>query len=116
MMTEAGLSPVESYLVELMRDRQGEFASGVVSAPWQELCGRLSAMAPQGARVPVQALFHAFAEAGWLDCGLCHSREYATKRHLYCAPELAELGKAELRRMSEAGRTGAGVGVLRAVK
>lgn len=115
MMTEAGLSPVESYLVELIRGRQGEFASGVVSAPWQELCGRLSALAPQGARVPVQALFHAFAEAGWLDCGLCHSREYPTKRHLYCAPEHAELGKAELRRMSET-RGGGGPGGLRAVK
>ena len=116
MLTEAGLSPVESYLVELMRGRQGEFSLGVVSAPWQELCGRLSAMAPNGARVAVPTLLHAFSEAGWLDCGLCHSREHVTKRHLYCAPELAELGKAELRRMSEAGRAGAGVGVLRAVK
>lgn len=116
MLTEAGMSPVESYLVELIRGRQGEFASGVVSAPWQELCGRLSAMAPLGSRVVVPALLHALAEAGWLDCGLCHSREFLTKRHLYCAPELAELGKAELRRLSEAGRTNAGVGVLRAVK
>jgi hypothetical protein len=57
------------------------------------------------------------AEAGWLDCGMCHSREHPTKRHLYCAPELAELGKAELRRMAEAARSsGAGLGVLRAVK
>jgi hypothetical protein len=113
MMTEAGLSPVESYLVELIRGRQGEFASGVVTAPWQELCGRLSALAPLGTRVSVPALFHAFAEAGWLDCGLCHSREHPTKRHLYCAPELAELGKAELRRMTEIKPP---TGALRAVK
>lgn len=113
MMTEAGMSPVESYLLELIRGRIGEFSSGVVSAPWQELCGRLSALAPSGARVPVSALFHALAEAGWLDCGMCHSREHPTKRHLYCAPDLAELGKAELRRLSE--RLPGG-GALRAVK
>jgi len=116
MLTEAGLSPVESYLVELIRGRQGEFSAGVVSAPWQELAGRLSAMAPAGARVAAPVLLHALAEAGWLDCGLCHAREYPTKRHLYCAPEFAEVGKAELRRMSEAGRAGGGGGVLRAVK
>lgn len=116
MLTEAGLSPVESYLVELMRGRQGEFSAGVVSAPWQELAGRLSAMAPAGARIAVPVLLHALAEAGWLDCGLCHAREFATKRHLYCAPEFAEVGKAELRRMSEASRAGGGGGVLRAVK
>jgi hypothetical protein len=113
MMTEAGLSPVESYLVELIRGRVGEFASGVVSAPWQELCGRLSALAPIGTRVSVPALFHAFAEGGWLDCGMCHSREHPTKRHLYCAPDLAELGKAELRRLSERPPGG---GALRAIK
>ena len=73
-------------------------------------------MAPLGARVVVPALLHALSEAGWLDCGLCHSREHLTKRHLYCAPEFAELGKADLRRMSEAGRASAGIGVLRAVK
>jgi hypothetical protein len=93
----------------------GEFASGVVTAPWQELCGRLSALAPIGTRVSVPALFHAFVESGWLDCGLCHSREHPTKRHLYCAPELAELGKAELRRLSET-RAGGGGGALRAIK
>jgi hypothetical protein len=101
--------------VELIRGRTGEFSAGVVSAPWQELCGRLSALAPAGARVPVPVLFHALAEAGWIDCGLCHSREHATKRHVYCAPEMAEKGKAELRRLAETRPASAGVG-LRAVK
>jgi hypothetical protein len=44
---------------------------------------------------------HALKEAGWLDCGRLASREHGTKKHIFCAPELAGLTKSELRRMGE---------------
>jgi hypothetical protein len=40
-------------------------------------------------------------EAGWVDIGRVATRELTTKKQLYCAPELATLSKAELRRLAE---------------
>jgi hypothetical protein len=44
---------------------------------------------------------HALKEAGWLDCGRLHSREYGAKKHVFCAPELAGTSKSDLRKMAE---------------
>jgi hypothetical protein len=98
-MIEQGMSSAESFLYEQLLERKGEFARGVVAAPFQALCGRLS---NQGVRIPPPALVHALAEAKWVDCGRVMTREYTTKKQIYAAPEMAKkYNKAELRRLVE---------------
>ena len=97
-LIEHGMSMAESYLVEMMRKRQGEFAKGVIGSPFHAICDRLAGTAPSGVKVPQAALLHALKEAGWVDCGRLKSREHDTKKHIFAAPELAEtLSKSELR-------------------
>jgi len=103
IMVEQGRSVAESYLVELMQRRLGEFSAGVVASPFYSLCDRLSGGAPTGVKVPQAALLHALREAGWIDCGRVGTREYQTKKHIFCAPEMISIGRAELRRMVEDG-------------
>jgi hypothetical protein len=100
-MVEHGMSTAESYLVELLRERRGEFAKGVVGSPFHALCDRLQGAAPSGVRVPQAALLHAFNEAGWVDCGRLKARGYDTKKHVYCAPDMVNTPKSDLRRMVE---------------
>jgi len=97
IMVESGMSGAESFLVELLRARVGEFASGVMGGPWQGVCDRLGGMAPPGMRVPVAALLHAFREAGWVDMGLLKSRANPTKKHVFAAPDMASKTKSDLR-------------------
>lgn len=97
IMIESGMSGAESFLAELMRARMGEFGVGVVGAPWQALCDRLTGQAPPGMKLPVAALMHAFREAGWSDMGLIKSREHGTKKHLFAAPDMINRPKSELR-------------------
>jgi hypothetical protein len=99
IMVEQGRSTAESYLVEMMQARLGEFSAGVVASPFYALCDRLAGLA--GNKIPQAALLHALKEAGWLDMGRIGTREYQTKKHLFCAPDMVELGKAELRRLAE---------------
>lgn len=99
IMIESGMSGAESFLTELMRARMGEFACGAVGGPWQSLCDRLTGLAPPGMKLPVAALMHAFREAGWQDMGLIKSREHATKKHIFAAPEMVNKPKSELRDM-----------------
>jgi hypothetical protein len=97
IMVESGMSGAESFLVEMMRARVGEFATGVLGGPWQGVCDRLGGMAPPGMRVPVAALLHAFREAGWADMGLLKSRVNPTKKHVFAAPDMANKSKSDLR-------------------
>jgi hypothetical protein len=46
---------------------------------------------------------HALREAGWVDCGQLHSKEFKTKKHVFCHPQFSNLTKSDLRRMVEAG-------------
>ena len=102
-LVEHGMSMAESYLVEMMRHRTGEFAKGVIGSPLHALCDRLAGAAPSGVKVPQAALLHALKEAGWIDCGRLKSRDYDNKKHVFAAPELAEtLSKSELRAAVEA--------------
>ncbi len=101
IMVEQGRSTAESYLVEMMQRRLGEFAAGVIASPFYSLCDRLSGSAPAGVKIPQAALLHALREAGWVDCGRVGTREFQTKKHLFCAPDMAGVPKAELRRMVE---------------
>ena len=89
----------ESYLVDLISNRLGEFASGVIASPFFPLCDRLAGGAPSGVRIPPAALLHALREAGWIDCGRINTRELTTKRQIYAAPDMAGKPKAELRRL-----------------
>jgi hypothetical protein len=99
IMVEQGRSGAESFLVDQLENRLGEFSKGVVASPFYALCDRLAGLA--GNKIPQAALLHALKEAGWLDMGRIGTREYQTKKHLFCAPDMVELGKAELRRLAE---------------
>jgi hypothetical protein len=44
---------------------------------------------------------HALKEAGWVDCGRMASRDFVTRKHIFCAPEMVDLSKSELRRLVE---------------
>jgi hypothetical protein len=100
-LVEHGMSMAESYLVEMLRNRVGDFSRGVIGSPFHALCDRLAGAAPSGVKVPQAALLHALKEAGWVDRGRLKSREFDTKKHIFCAPELAEYAKSDLRRMVE---------------
>ena len=101
-LVEHGMSMAESYLVDMMRERKGEFAKGVVGSPFHALCDRLSGNAPSGVKIPQAALLHALKESGWLDLGRVSSGDLPSKKHLFAAPEMAtQHSKSELRRMVE---------------
>ena len=101
-LVEHGMSMAESYLVEMMRNRTGEFQRGVIGSPFHSLCDRLAGSAPAGVKIPQAALLHALKEAGWVDCGRLMSRDYPGKKHIFAAPDLAPvLSKSELRRAVE---------------
>ena len=100
-LVEHGMSSAESFLVEMMRNRMGEFSKGVVASPFHALCDRVAGAAPAGVKVPQVALLHALKEAGWVDCGRLKSREHDSKKHIFCAPDMANKPKSELRRMAE---------------
>jgi hypothetical protein len=100
-LVEHGMSMAESYLVDMMRRKSGEFSRGVVGSPFHALCDRVAASAPAGVKVPQAALLHALKEAGWVDCGRLKSRAHDTRKHVFCAPDMASLSKSELRDMVE---------------
>jgi hypothetical protein len=101
-LIEHGMSIAESFIVDMVRQRQGEFARGVLGSPFHVVCERLAAVAPAGVKVPQSALLHALKEGGWVDVGRVASAEYATKKHIIAAPEIASrYSKSDLRRMIE---------------
>jgi hypothetical protein len=100
-LVEHGMSMAESYLVDMLRERKGDFTKGVIGSPFHSLCDRLAGQAPAGVKVPQAALLHALKEAGWIDRGRIKSREFDTKKHVFCAPDLEDVSKSDLRRMVE---------------
>ena len=99
IMVEHGMSTAESMLVDMMQRRVGDFAAGVIGAPFHPLCDRLQAHMPAGVKVPQAALFHALKEAGWIDRGRIKSREHMNKKQVFCAAELSEKSDSDLRRI-----------------
>lgn len=91
-------------ILEMVKDRRGVFSVGVVGAPFEKICKNLSL----GREFPVEtnALFGVLRACGWIDMGRIHSREYDSKRHIFCAPELASLSKSEIRRLLERSEIG----------
>jgi hypothetical protein len=100
-LIEQGMSPNESYLVDLIRGREGVFARGVIASPFHTVCDTLSLKAPGTFKVSQGALLHALLECNWIDCGRVSSREHATKKQVYCAPDMIGHKKSELRAMAE---------------
>ena len=97
-LCEHSMSAGESYLVEELRARRGEFARGAIGSPFHALCDRLSG--PAGKQIYQTQLLHALREAGWIDRGRVAARNMSVK-HVFCAPELATESKSELRRLVE---------------
>ena len=99
-LTENGMAMAESALVSAIRERQWPFQKGVVAGPFQGLCNQLTDMLK--VNIPAIAILHALKEGGWEDMGRLASREYPTKRHIFCSPEVARVSsKTDLRRMAE---------------
>jgi hypothetical protein len=101
IMVEHGMSTAESFLVDLMRRRAGEFSRGVVGGPFHALCDRLQGQAPVGTKIVQGALLHALKEAGWVDMGRIKSRDYDSKKHVFCVRDMVDMSKSDLRRMVE---------------
>jgi hypothetical protein len=104
IMIETAMSTAESFLVDLIRNRQSEFQKGVIASPFFHACDRLAGLAPAGVKIPQAALLHALREAGWIDRGRVYSKEFPTKKHVFCAPAFAEATKSDIRRMAEDSR------------
>jgi len=100
IMIDAGMSTAESVLTEMLRERRGPFAQGVIGSPFHIICDRVqgSGAAPPGVKIVQAALFHALREAGWSDMGRLTSREFPTKKHIFVAPDVAGLSKSDMRR------------------
>jgi hypothetical protein len=112
-----GRSPAEELLIDMIENQTGEFARGVIAGPFSALCMRIQTATPGGQRIPKAALLHALAEAGWLDVGQISSREYPTRKQVYCAPAFEHYSKSDLRRMVEdKGEPASPLAALRAVQ
>ena len=101
IMVERGRSAHEEYLQLLIEARQDVFALGVLAGPWHSICDALTQ--PGQHRIHPSALIHALSEAGWVDAGRVHTREHATKRQIFAAPEMAsKYSKTQLRNLIDA--------------
>ena len=117
-LIEQGMSANESYLVDLIRGREGIFARGVIASPFHAVCDTLSLKAPGTFKVSQGALLHALLECDWVDCGRIATRDLQTKKQVYCAPDMVGHKKSELRAMAEGltVRAGSPVSHLQVVK
>lgn len=103
LMIEHGYSGAEAHILEQIQSRQGPFKHGAVCGPWHKVIAEMQVYSGNHKLYP-QALLLALREAGWRDMGHTHSRDYPTKKHLFCAPGLVDVPKAELRRIAETGK------------
>ncbi len=100
-LVEQGMSANESYLVDMIRERRGVFAQGVIASPFHAVCDTLSLNAPGAYKVSQGALLHALMECQWVDCGRISSRIHTTKKQIYCASDMLDHNKSDLRAMAE---------------
>ena len=87
-------------IVDMVKARLGVFATGIVGSPLGDICRGLCV----GRDIPINAkiLVSILVYCDWRDLGLIHSREYSSKRHIFCAPEISSsFSKSEIRRMLE---------------
>jgi hypothetical protein len=99
-MVDLGLSGGEAAIADMARNREGPFVRGVIGAPWSGVIAELC----KGTAKPIarDMLFAAIEAAGWRDVGRITSREHSAPKHVYCAPELFEAPRSQLRNMVEA--------------
>jgi hypothetical protein len=101
MLIESGLSANESTVLDMIQGQHGPFARGLVMGPWQRVADLCTS--PGQSKIYAATVLHALREAKWIDKGLCHSRQFPTRRHIYCAPDHEAMSKSELRNLAEAG-------------
>jgi hypothetical protein len=102
-LLESGMSGLESSIIEMIRNKQGDFGRGVIGSPLHPVCDRIADMLnlPRN-KVPQSALLHAMKEAGWKDMGRLASAELPNKKRVFASKEAAkEFNKSDLRRMIE---------------
>jgi hypothetical protein len=100
-----GASPVDimKFLTDYISNRKGQFSTGIVASPFNRVCDNLQDEAPAGiGRITPQLLLRVLKKLQWKDMGRINSKEFTTKKHTFCAPDLGYISKSELRRMSEA--------------
>lgn len=102
-LLESGMSSLESSLVELINNRQSEFARGYISSPLHLVCDRLADLIGMPrTKMPQAALLHALKEAGWCDLGRVGSSNYPNKKRIFASPEATKkYSKSDLRRLVE---------------
>ena len=101
LLCEQSLNAAETFLVDQIRERRGEFAVGVVGGPFYGLLDRLTGVCPAGTKLYPAALYHAFAEAGWLDYGRVGAVGVNLKR-IFVHPSRRAERKTDLRLAVEA--------------
>ncbi len=102
-LLESGMSNLESSIVEMIRNRQGEFGRGVIGSPLHPVCDRIADILNMPrTKVPQSALLHALKEAGWKDLGRLASVDMPSKKRIFASKEaISSYSKSELRRMIE---------------
>ena len=104
-LIESGMSITESYILDCIENQKKPFTRRIISSPFHKICHELSSAgdAPfTKMKIPPAALFQALKEAKWVDCGSVGTPQNQTKKHIFCAPELAaQYNKSELRNMLE---------------
>ncbi len=98
-MIDLGMSGGELYLADMVRERRGLFARGVIGSPWSDVIAELAKVCQGPTR---EMVFVALRESGWKDMGRVQSREFSTPKHAWVAPEYAKRPKSEIRNMLEA--------------
>lgn len=97
-----GMSQAESFIYHLIEAGASPFDRGMIAGPWHDVLRELGNQANKdgqnGIRIVQPALFHALKEAGWVDKGLCYSKEHKNKKHIFVKRDLAGLSNSEIRR------------------
>ena len=101
-LIDHGRTEVEVRIADMLMRRTGEFSAGIICAPFQLLCSRLSLIV--GSPVHRATLLRALQESNWVDCGRIMSRTNTTKKQIFATRELrAQLTNVELRDLAENG-------------
>ena len=101
-IVESSMSSNEAWLTDMVRDRRGMFAGGVVGSPINKLLRDLSMQAPGGKDLYPDTLHTAMRHAKWIRMDRVHSREHPTDKTLWVHPDLASEANSKLRAMVEA--------------
>ena len=101
-IVESSMSSNEAWLTDMVRDRRGMFACGVVGSPVNKLLRDLSMQAPGGKEIYPDTLHTAMRHAKWIRMDHIKSRDHGTPKTLWVHPDMANKPKSDLRAMVEA--------------